>query len=289
MTKVRRAIIPVARLDTRFVPVTKALPKEMLPIVDNLTSQYIVNEVILSSVADIIIETKEDNDAIEAAPKLERNSFKEIKFRIFNKKYSSQVEVHYSDQKEPKRLRHTIGCTCKFIVNDFYAELLEADTLQAETPRIRQLLNGYEATLSSVSMDRAVNHHRAHQYGIANSSSRSGHSCKVGTFIKKLVLSTNLSNLVTMSCHMFKMKVMNFTGGKEVKTVGEIQFTHAIQKLNEAQCIFAYDFKGEHYDKGKKLGFIKTIFEFKFKHDELRQLIVDCLTQILNKESAWAK
>ncbi|PFE35759.1 UTP--glucose-1-phosphate uridylyltransferase [Priestia megaterium] len=289
MMKVRRAIIPVARLDTRFVPVTKALPKEMLPIVDNLTSQYIVNEVIQSSVADIIIETRENNDAIGAAPKLERNIFKKIKFGIFNKEYSSQVEVRYSYQKEPKRIRHTIGCTCKFIVNDFYAELLEADILQAETPRIRQLLNGYEATLLSVSMDRVVNHHRAYQYGIANSSSRSGQSCKVDTFIKKLVLSTNLSNLVTMSCHMFKMKIMNFTGGKEVETVGEIQFTHATQKLNEAQHIFAYDSKGEHYDTGKKLGCIKTIFEFKFKHNELRQLIVDCLTQILNKESVWAK
>ncbi|MFE4121347.1 sugar phosphate nucleotidyltransferase [Priestia sp. YIM B13486] len=289
MTKVRRAIIPVARLDTRFVPVTKALPKEMLPIVDNLTSQYIVNEVILSSVADIIIETKEDNDAIEAAPKLERNLFEGIKFRIFNKEYLSQVEVHYSYQKEPKRLRHTIGCTCKFIVNDFYAELLEADTLQAETPKIRQLLSGYEATLSSVSMDRAVNHHRVRHYGIANSSSTSGYGCKVDTFIKKLVSSKNLSNLVTMSCHMLKMKIMNFTGGKEVETGGEIQFTLAMQKLNEAQHIFAYDSKGEHYDTGEKLGCIKTIFEFKFKNNELRQLIVDCLTQILNKESAWAK
>ncbi|MFS8601891.1 hypothetical protein LRO89_04730 [Priestia megaterium] len=272
MTKVRRTIIPVAR----FVPETKAFPKQMLPVVDNLTDQYIVNEVTQSSVKDIIIATREDNDAIQEAPKLDRNLFKEIKFGIFNKKILSQVEVHYSYQKDPKIIRHTIGYTCKFIVNNFYAELLKAEIL-----RITQLLNDYEAILPSVSMGQAVNHHGVHYYGITNSSSRSGHSCKVDKIIQKLVSNTKIFNLVTMSCHMFKVKIMNFTGGKEVESGGEIRLTHTMQKLNETQHILAYVSQEEHYETGEKLECIKN--------KGLRQLMLGYLTQILKKESAWAK
>ena len=156
MKKVRKAIIPAAGLGTRFLPVTKAMPKEMLPIVDKPTIQYIVEEAVASGIEDIIIVTGKGKRAIEDhfdnAPELERNLLEKGKLDLLEKvQYSSNLaDIHYIRQKEPKGLGHAVWCARNFIGDEPFAVLLGDDIVQSETPCLKQLMNQYEETHSSV-------------------------------------------------------------------------------------------------------------------------------------------
>lgn len=294
MTKVKKAIIPAAGLGTRFLPATKALPKEMLPIIDKPTIQYIVEEAIQSGIEDIIIVTGKGKRAIEDhfdyAPELERNLFEKEKFEILKKiKRSSSIEIHYIRQKEPKGLGNAVWCARNFIGNEPFAVLLGDDIVQAETPGLRQLMDEYETTLSSVIGVQTVDYHETHRYGIVDPSSRNGRRYQVNRFVEKPVAGTAPSNLAIMGRYVFTPEIFKFLEEGEVGAGGEIQLTDAIQKLNQIQRVFAYDFEGKRHDVGEKLGFIKTTIEFALQNKELKQPVLEFLTQTLKKESAWAK
>ncbi|MEC1068749.1 UTP--glucose-1-phosphate uridylyltransferase, partial [Priestia megaterium] len=173
MKKVKKAIIPAAGLGTRFLPATKAMPKEMLPIVDKPTIQYIIEEAVQSGIEDIIIVTGKGKRAIEDhfdyAPELESNLVEKEKFDILEKvRQSSNVDIHYIRQKEPKGLGHAVWCARNFIGNEPFAVLLGDDIVQAETPCLRQLMNQYEQTLSSVIGVQTVPDNQTHRYGIVD-------------------------------------------------------------------------------------------------------------------------
>jgi UTP--glucose-1-phosphate uridylyltransferase len=294
MTRVRKAIIPAAGLGTRFLPATKAMPKEMLPIVDKPTIQYIVEEAIQSGIEDIIIVTGKGKRAIEDhfdyAPELERNLFEKEKFEILERLHrSSSVEIHYIRQKEPKGLGHAVWCARNFIGNEPFAVLLGDDIVQAETPGLRQLMDEYEETLSSVIGVQTVDDHETHRYGIVDPNLSNGRRYQVNSFVEKPAPGTAPSNLAIMGRYVFTPEIFKFLEEQEVGAGGEIQLTDAIQKLNEIQRVFAYDFEGKRYDVGEKLGFIKTTIEFALQNKELKQPLLEFLTQTLKKESVWAK
>ncbi len=156
MKKVRKAIIPAAGLGTRFLPVTKAMPKEMLPILDKPTIQYIVEEAIASGIEDIIIVTGKGKRAIEDhfdfSPELERNLIEKGKVELLDKvRHSTNLaDIHYIRQKEPKGLGHAVWCARKFIGDEPFAVLLGDDIVQSEVPCLRQLMDEHEKTHSSV-------------------------------------------------------------------------------------------------------------------------------------------
>ncbi|WP_374187582.1 UTP--glucose-1-phosphate uridylyltransferase GalU [Priestia aryabhattai] len=294
MTRVRKAIIPAAGLGTRFLPATKAMPKEMLPIVDKPTIQYIVEEAIQSGIEDIIIVTGKGKRAIEDhfdyAPELERNLFEKEKFEILERlNRSSSVEIHYIRQKEPKGLGHAVWCARNFIGNEPFAVLLGDDIVQAETPGLRQLMDEYEETLSSVIGVQTVDDHETNRYGIVDPNLSNGRRYQVNSFVEKPAPGTAPSNLAIMGRYVFTPEIFKFLEKQEVGAGGEIQLTDAIQKLNEIQRVFAYDFEGKRYDVGEKLGFIKTTIEFALQNKELKQPLLEFLTQTLKKESVWAK
>ena len=172
MKKVRKAIIPAAGLGTRFLPATKAMPKEMLPIVDKPTIQYIVEEAIESGIEDIIIVTGKGKRAIEDhfdhSFELEQNLLEKGKYEILRKSTSifKYCNIHYIRQKEPKGLGHAVWCARKFIGNEPFAVLLGDDIVQADTPCLRQLMNEYEETHSSVIGVQTVPENETHRYGI---------------------------------------------------------------------------------------------------------------------------
>jgi UTP--glucose-1-phosphate uridylyltransferase len=290
MKKVKKAIIPAAGLGTRFLPATKAMPKEMLPIVDKPTIQYIVEEAIESGIEDIIIVTGKGKRAIEDhfdyAPELENNLIEKEKFELLEKvRQSSNVDIHYIRQKEPKGLGHAVWCARNFIGNEPFAVLLGDDIVQAETPSLRQLMNEYENTLSSVIGVQTVGDDQTHRYGIVDPISNEGRRYQVNTFVEKPAPGTAPSNLAIMGRYVFTPEIFMFLEQQEIGAGGEIQLTDAIQKLNEIQRVFAYDFEGKRFDVGEKLGFIQTTIEFALQNEELKGTLIDFLQEILNKHS----
>ncbi|BCC49810.1 UTP--glucose-1-phosphate uridylyltransferase GalU [Bacillus sp. Gnz1/3] len=289
MKTVKKAIIPAAGLGTRFLPATKAMPKEMLPIVDKPTIQYIVEEAIQSGIEDIIIVTGKGKRAIEDhfdhSFELEQNLLEKGKHEILKKvQESSKINIHYIRQKEPKGLGHAVWCARKFIGNEPFAVLLGDDIVQAETPCLRQLMDQYEATQSSVIGVQTVPETETHRYGIIDPLAQKGRSYQVSQFVEKPDQGTAPSNLAIMGRYVLTPEIFTFLENQQTGAGGEIQLTDAIQRLNEIQRVFAYDFEGKRYDVGEKLGFIQTTIEMALQHDGLKNELLSYMENLLQKE-----
>ena len=280
MKGVRKAIIPAAGLGTRFLPVTKAMPKEMLPIVDKPTIQYIVEEAIESGIEDIIIVTGKGKRAIEDhfdyAFELEQTLLNKGKLELLEKvqELSRMVDIHYIRQKEPKGLGHAVWCARNFIGNEPFAVLLGDDIVQAETPCLKQLINEYDRTHSSVIGVKKVPDSETNRYGIIDPIHQEGRSYQVNNFVEKPKSGTAPSNLAIIGRYVFTPEIFMYLEKQEIGAGGEIQLTDAIQKLNQIQRVFAYEFEGERYDVGEKLGFIETTIEFALQKEELREDLI---------------
>lgn len=290
MKKVRKAIIPAAGLGTRFLPATKAMPKEMLPIVDKPTIQYIVEEAIASGIEDIIIVTGKGKRAIEDhfdfAHELEQNLLEKGKLDILEKvRYSTNLaDIHYIRQKEPKGLGHAVWCARNFIGDEPFAVLLGDDIVQSKTPCLRQLIDQYEQTHSSVIGVQTVADDETHRYGIVEPSVQNGRRYQVENFVEKPIPGTAPSNLAIMGRYVLTPETFMFLDQMETGARGEIQLTDAIQKLNQIQRVFAYDFEGKRYDVGEKIGFVKTTLEFALQNEELRSELLAYLDEVMAKE-----
>ncbi|MFJ8512858.1 UTP--glucose-1-phosphate uridylyltransferase GalU [Lysinibacillus xylanilyticus] len=275
MKKVKKAIIPAAGLGTRFLPATKAMPKEMLPIVDKPTIEYIVEEAIASGIEDIIIVTGKGKRAIEdhfdRNFELEETLASKGKLDLLNKiNQSSNVEIHYIRQKEPKGLGHAVWCARNFIGDEPFAVLLGDDIVRAEKPCTKQLIEQYEVTGSSVIGVQTVANNETHRYGIIDPFSSSERLYEVSNFVEKPKQGTAPSNLAIMGRYVLTPDIFEFLDLQETGAGGEIQLTDAIQKLNERQNVYAYDFEGKRYDVGEKLGFVKTMIELALENDEIK-------------------
>ncbi|QVY61298.1 UTP--glucose-1-phosphate uridylyltransferase GalU [Cytobacillus gottheilii] len=289
--KVRKAIIPAAGLGTRFLPATKAMPKEMLPIVDKPTIQYIVEEAIEAGIEDIIIVTGKGKRAIEDhfdnSFELEQNLIEKGKLELLNEvQKSSKVDIHYIRQKEPKGLGHAVWCARKFIGDEPFAVLLGDDIVQAETPCLKQLMNEYDQTFSSVIGVQTVPENETHRYGIIDPASQNGRRYQVNQFVEKPKQGTAPSNLAIMGRYVLTPEIFMFLDKQEKGAGGEIQLTDAIQQLNEIQRVFAYDFEGTRYDVGEKFGFIKTTLEFALQNEEINGDLVEYMETKLNELKA---
>ncbi|MDM5430536.1 UTP--glucose-1-phosphate uridylyltransferase GalU [Bacillus mycoides] len=289
MKTVKKAIIPAAGLGTRFLPATKAMPKEMLPIVDKPTIQYIVEEAIESGIEDIIIVTGKGKRAIEDhfdhSFELEQNLLEKGKYEILEKvQESSKISIHYIRQKEPQGLGHAVWCARKFIGNEPFAVLLGDDIVQAETPCLRQLMDQYEVSQSSVIGVQTVPETETHRYGIIDPLVQKDRSYQVSKFVEKPAKGTAPSNLAIMGRYVLTPEIFMFLEDQQTGAGGEIQLTDAIQRLNEIQRVFAYDFEGKRYDVGEKLGFIQTTIEMALQHDELKNELLGYMENLLKKE-----
>ncbi|WP_010648027.1 UTP--glucose-1-phosphate uridylyltransferase GalU [Oceanobacillus massiliensis] len=290
MGKVKKAIIPAAGMGTRFLPATKAMPKEMLPIVDRPTIEYVVEEAIESGIEDIIIVTGKGKRAIEDHFdnnfELEENLIKKGKFNLLEKiNKSANVEIHYIRQKEAKGLGHAVWCARKFIGNDPFAVLLGDDIVQAEKPCLKQLMEQYDETQSSVIGVQQVPEEETYRYGIIDPKTIEGRRYQVSNFVEKPKQGTAPSNLAIMGRYILTPEIFDFLDKQETGAGGEIQLTDAIQKLNELQKVYAYDFEGKRYDVGEKLGFIRTTVEFALNNEEMGDQVLEMLKEIvLGKE-----
>ena len=297
MKKVRKAIIPAAGLGTRFLPATKAMPKEMLPIVDKPTIQYIIEEAVASGIEDIIIVTGRGKRAIEDhfdnAFELEQNLEEKQKFELLEKVKESTnlVDIHYIRQKEPKGLGHAVWSARKFIGDEPFAVLLGDDIVENDTgkPCLKQLIDQYEQTHAAVIGVQTVPENETHRYGIVDPLKQDGRRYQVDNFVEKPKPGTAPSNLAIMGRYVLTPEIFMFLEGQQIGAGGEIQLTDAIQKLNEIQRVFAYDFEGKRHDVGEKLGFIETTIDFALKDPTLKDDLMSFMEKIVSTQKASKK
>lgn len=282
---IKKAIIPAAGLGTRFLPATKAMPKEMLPIVDRPTIEYIVEEAINSGIEDIIIVTGKGKRAIEdhfdSVYELEQNLVKKEKFDLLEKiRKSANVDIHYIRQKEQKGLGHAVWSARKFIGDEPFAVLLGDDIVQSEIPCLKQLINEHLKTNSSIIGVQQVSESVTHKYGIIDPESIEGKRYKVRRFIEKPPIGTAPSNLAIIGRYILTPEIFHFLGEQNIGAGGEIQLTDAIENLNKVQDVYGFEFEGKRYDVGEKLSFIKTTIEFALARDDLREPLLDYIESI---------
>ncbi|MFC5531553.1 UTP--glucose-1-phosphate uridylyltransferase GalU [Cohnella yongneupensis] len=291
MKKVRKAIIPAAGMGTRFLPATKAMPKEMLPIVDKPTIQYIVEEAVASGIEDIIIVTGKGKRAIEDhfdnAYELEHALEQQGKLALLGEvRKSANVEIHYIRQKEARGLGHAVWCARKFIGDEPFAVLLGDDIVQADVPCTMQLIERFEQMGRSIVGVQPVSADQTHRYGIVDPMESEGRLFSVNRFIEKPERGTAPSNLAIMGRYILTPEIFDYLERQEIGAGGEIQLTDAIQKLNRDQGVYAYDFEGTRYDVGEKLGFILTTLDFAMRNGELRQPLLNAMETLLARERA---
>lgn len=284
--KIKKAIIPAAGLGTRFLPATKAMPKEMLPILDKPTIQYIVEEAVEAGIEDIIIVTGKHKRAIEDhfdnQKELEMSLKEKGKTELLEAvQYSSNLaNMFYVRQKEQKGLGHAIWTAKQFVGNEPFAVLLGDDIVQADTPAIKQLMDQYEITGKSIIGVQQVSENETHRYGIIDPAESSEGLFSVNKFVEKPKFGTAPSNLAIMGRYVLTPQIFDYLGRQEIGAGGEIQLTDAIEHLNSDDCVYAYDFKGERYDVGEKIGFVKTTIQFALKNEEMSKDIIDFIKPI---------
>lgn len=283
LRQIKKAIIPAAGLGTRFLPATKAMPKEMLPILDKPTIQYIVEEASRAGIEDIIIVTGKHKRAIEDhfdnQKELEMVLEDKGKTELLEKvQYSTELaNIFYVRQKEQKGLGHAIYSARQFIGDEPFAVLLGDDIVESDTPAIKQLMEVYEETGNSVIGVQEVPESKTHRYGIIDPLSKKERRYEVQKFVEKPEQGTAPSNLAIMGRYVLTPEIFDYLKTQKKGAGNEIQLTDAIERMNSEHQVFAYDFIGNRYDVGEKLGFVKTTIEYALKDesmkDELKQFI----------------
>ncbi|MFD1707990.1 UTP--glucose-1-phosphate uridylyltransferase GalU [Siminovitchia sediminis] len=290
MGRIRKAIIPAAGLGTRFLPATKAMPKEMLPIVDKPTIQYIVEEAMESGIEDIIIVTGKGKRAIEDhfdhSFELEQNLIEKGKFELLTQvqKSSKLVDIHYIRQKEPKGLGHAVWCARKFIGEEPFAVLLGDDIVKAEKPCLRQLMDQYDRYNASILGVQQVEEQEVSRYGVIDANAIQDRLYKVNYLVEKPKQEAAPSNLAIMGRYILSPSIFELLAEQKPGAGGEIQLTDAIAGLNRLEAVYAYDFDGVRYDVGEKLGFIQTTIEMALERPEIRTKLLDYLSGVIEKQ-----
>lgn len=288
---VRKAVIPAAGLGTRFLPATKATPKEMLPIVDKPTIQYIVEEALAAGIEDILVITGRSKRAIEdhfdRSIELEMNlkeHGKEKELEVVRK--ISDIRIHYIRQKEPRGLGHAILCAQQFIGDEPFAVLLGDDVVDAKVPALKQLIDVYEKTGSSVLGVQEVPLEKVSSYGIvASHATDEPRTFTVSDMVEKPAVEDAPSCLAVLGRYVINPEIFAILEKTEPGRGGEIQLTDALKVLAEQQTMYAYNFEGRRYDVGDKQGFLEATVEMALKRPDLRDKFLTYLQGIVAKES----
>ena len=275
--KIRKAIIPAAGLGTRFLPATKAQPKEMLPIVDKPTIQYIIEEAIASGIEEILIITGRNkkciedhfDKSVELEMELEKSNKKEMLEMVKN--ISNMANIHFIRQKEPKGLGHAVHCAKTFVNNEPFAVLLGDDIVyNDEKPCLKQLINCYDEYKTSVLGVQTVDPQNVSKYGIVNGINIEDRVYKVKGLIEKPKLEEAPSNVAILGRYILTPRIFEILENTKPGKGGEIQLTDALLTLLGEEAIYAYDFEGKRYDVGDKLGFLEATVEYALRREDLK-------------------
>lgn len=278
MNEIRRAVFPAAGLGTRFLPATKAQPKEMLPLVDKPLIQYVVEEAVDAGIENLVIVTGRGKNAIEdhfdVSFELERILEDRGKSDLLKlvRAVSDLVNIVYVRQKEALGLGHAVMMAEDLVNREPFAVLLGDDVIEAEPPCIRQMIDVYERNRASVVAIMEVPHDEVQRYGIIKGApleGEGGRVYKVEDLVEKPAVDDAPSNLAIIGRYILTPGIFPALRGTGQGRGGEIQLTDGLRRLLSAERVLAYRFQGRRYDAGEKLGFLKATVEFALKNSEL--------------------
>lgn len=275
MKKIRKAVIPAAGYGTRFLPATKATPKEMLPIVDTPTIQFIVEEALNSGIEDILIVSGHGKRAIEdhfdSAPTLEAELRKKGKLDLLAMvEETANIRIHYIRQRYMKGLGDAILCAKAFMGEEPFAVLLGDDVVyNPQKPALRQLIDVYEKTGSSVLGCQMVPEAQVSSYGIVAGEPVGERLVRVTDMVEKPAKEEAPSRLAVLGRYVITPEIFTLLENTKPGKGGEIQLTDALKALAMKQFIYAYDFEGRRYDLGDKLGFLQATIEFALRREDI--------------------
>ena len=273
--QIRKAVIPAAGYGTRFLPATKATPKEMLPIVDKPTIQYIVEEALASGIEDILIISGHGKRAIEdhfdSAPTLEHELMRKGRQDLLNVlRETTDVNVHYVRQKYMRGLGDAILCARTFVGDEPFAVLLGDDVVyHPQRPALRQLIDVYEETGGSVLGCQVVADAQVSAYGIVAGTMQNERLMRVSNMIEKPALTEAPSRMAVLGRYIIRPEIFSILQNTEPGKGGEIQLTDALKVLAQRDTVYAYNFEGRRYDMGDKLGFLEATVEFALRRSDL--------------------
>jgi UTP--glucose-1-phosphate uridylyltransferase len=273
--KIRKAVIPVAGLGTRFLPATKAIPKEMLTIVDRPTIQYIVEEAVASGIEQVILVTSEGKSAIE-------NHFDydfelDTVLRMKNKQKMAEELNHISNlidivsvrQKKPLGLGHAIWSTRNVVGNEPFVVLLGDDLVLSDEPCCHQMISLFDEVQESIVAIQRVPVEQTENYGIVEGQPYKERTYKVERMIEKPLPGTTASDMAIIGRYILQPEIFSLLEETEPGHGGEIQLTDALLKFSMQKGMYAYEFEGIRFDAGDKLGYLKAIVAFGARHSEL--------------------
>ena len=290
---VKKAVIPAAGLGTRFLPATKAQPKEMLPIVDKPTLQYIIEEAVASGVEEILIITGRNKKSIEdhfdksVELELELENKGKTDLLEIVRGISNMVNIHYIRQKEPKGLGDAIYCARYFIGDEPFAIMLGDDMVDngQGPPCLKQLIDAYEAHNASILGVQEVDKENTDKYGIIDGQKLSDNIYKVKALVEKPDPDQAPSNVAILGRYIITPQIFDILGQIPPGKNGEIQLTDALEILKNKEDMYAYVFEGRRYDLGDKLGFLQATVDAALKKPELRDEFLRYLNQVCEKEN----
>jgi len=291
---VKKAVIPAAGLGTRFLPATKAMAKEMLPIVDKPTIQFIVEEALQSGIEDILIVTgkakRPIEDHFDANLELEMNLKEKGKTELLKLvEETTDVNLHFIRQSHPKGLGHAVLQARAFVGNEPFVVMLGDDLMEDEVPLTKQLIDNYEKTHASTIAVMDVPHEDTSKYGIIDPGMEVEKGLfNVKNFVEKPAPENAPSDLAIIGRYLLTPEIFDILANQEPGAGGEIQLTDAIDTLNKTQRVFAHQFTGKRYDVGDKFGFLKTSIEYGLVHPEVKDNLKEYLIE-LGKELAPAQ
>lgn len=274
--RIRKAVIPVAGMGTRFLPASKAIPKEMLTIVDRPTIQYIVEEVVASGIEEVILITSEGKAAIEnhfdynfeLDYTLEKKGKTELREEVTH--LSNLIEIVSVRQKKPLGLGHAILSAKNVVGNEPFIVLLGDDLVLADKPCSRQMIDLYNEVQESIVAIQEVPLAQTHHYGIVEGKSVKKNVYKVNRMVEKPAPGTTASNKAIIGRYVLHPEIFDMLEKTTPGYGGEIQLTDALLALSNKRKMYAYQFEGTRYDAGDKCGYLKAIVAFALRHPTLK-------------------
>lgn len=284
--KVRKAVIPAAGLGTRFLPATKAMPKEMLPIIDRPTIEFIVKEAIDSGIEDILIVTGKGKQPIEnhfdSNPELEANLKEKGKSHLLKLvQETTNINLFFIRQPHPNGLGDAVLRARDFIDNEPFVVMLGDDLMRDKVPLTKQLIDRYDKTHASTLAVMRVPHAKTKDYGIIEPISELNHGLyDVKSFVEKPAPKDAPSELAIIGRYLLTPEIFDLLETQKPGKDHEIQLTDAIDRLNATQRVFAHEFTGERFDVGNKFGYLKTAIQFGLENPEIKDDLTKYLKEV---------
>ncbi|MEK4273939.1 UTP--glucose-1-phosphate uridylyltransferase GalU [Paenibacillus sp. FSL R7-0026] len=289
--RIKKAVIPAAGLGTRFLPATKAQPKEMLPIVDKPAIQYIVEEAVQSGIENILIVTGRNKKSIEdhfdKSVELEHSLYAKGKQSLLEEvqAISEMANIHFIRQKEPLGLGHAIGCARQFVGDDAFAVLLGDDIMVSDPPALAQMVHLYEKTGNQIIGVRQVDAANVSKYGIIDSSGAEDRVHRVTNLVEKPSLAEAPSRTAVMGRYILKPSIFPILDQIERGAGGEYQLTDALKEVSQVEELLALELEGRRYDIGDQFGYIQAILEIGLLRKELQPMLTPYLQKLATQ---WA-